>query len=350
MGFTSGSRGLPSGSRIECSIGWGCSRWLWGGLRGAIRLEWRWPRFFRAWWGRLDGQSSRASDDAVGGDRHVSAGRRTPTEFDGSHRDHPSRVRGDSQKRSRSGPSASRTRSTRRASGGSGLSRTWSNGCASCAVPARATATSSCGWRRRAERRPSFNPDRSSDAVDVASRAGLTGLQGEIGSRKTRPGHPAGEEVKSYGVAKQTRCPRDDVAMPDRSRRRAVWFIPSSLYSSFVLPSPERTSLLIVHCALQYFLDPGLPARHVDVYDDPGPLRHTRQCPLLAKAEQRMANPWLKKNPLMSMWLSSANAAAGRPRSIASAETRKRQAELTKQTVRFWTDDWRSAIKPKRHR
>jgi hypothetical protein len=32
-------------------------------------------------------------------------------------------------------------------------------------------------------------------------------VQGEIGSRKTRPGHPAGEEVKSYGVAKQTRCP-----------------------------------------------------------------------------------------------------------------------------------------------
>jgi hypothetical protein len=26
-------------------------------------------------------------------------------------------------------------------------------------------------------------------------------------SGKTRPGHPAGEEIKSYGVAKQTRCP-----------------------------------------------------------------------------------------------------------------------------------------------
>jgi hypothetical protein len=41
----------------------------------------------------------------------------------------------------------------------------------------------------------------------LGSRAGLTGLQGEIGSRKTRPGHPAGEEVKSYGVAKHMRCP-----------------------------------------------------------------------------------------------------------------------------------------------
>ena len=28
-----------------------------------------------------------------------------------------------------------------------------------------------------------------------------------------------------------------------------------------------------------------------------------------------MANPWLKKNPFMSMWLSGANAAVGRARS-----------------------------------
>jgi hypothetical protein len=48
-----------------------------------------------------------------------------------------------------------------------------------------------------------------------------------------------------------------------------------------------------------------------------------------------MASPWLKKNPLMSMWLSSANAAAGRARSMASAEASKQHAELTKQTVRF---------------
>jgi hypothetical protein len=63
-----------------------------------------------------------------------------------------------------------------------------------------------------------------------------------------------------------------------------------------------------------------------------------------------MANPWLKKNPLMSMWLSSANAAAGRARIIASAETSKQQAELTKQTVRFWTRAWQFPVKPRRHR
>ena len=63
-----------------------------------------------------------------------------------------------------------------------------------------------------------------------------------------------------------------------------------------------------------------------------------------------MANPWLKKNPLMSMWLSSANASAGRARSLAAAEASKQQAEFTKQTVRFWTGVWDSALKPKRRR
>ena len=63
-----------------------------------------------------------------------------------------------------------------------------------------------------------------------------------------------------------------------------------------------------------------------------------------------MANPRLKKNPLMSMWLSNANATAGRARSIASAEIGKQQAELTKQTVRFWTRAWQTPIKPRRHR
>ena len=30
-----------------------------------------------------------------------------------------------------------------------------------------------------------------------------------------------------------------------------------------------------------------------------------------------MTNPWLKKNPMMSLWLSAANAAAGRVRNAA---------------------------------
>jgi len=48
------------------------------------------------------------------------------------------------------GSGAMRTRSTRRASGWSGFRRTWSTGCAPSAARARATATSYCGWRRRA--------------------------------------------------------------------------------------------------------------------------------------------------------------------------------------------------------
>jgi hypothetical protein len=60
-----------------------------------------------------------------------------------------------------------------------------------------------------------------------------------------------------------------------------------------------------------------------------------------------MPNPWLKKNPLMSMWLSSAHAAAGRTQSMVAAEASKQQAKLTKQAVRFWTDAWG---RPKRRR
>ena len=63
-----------------------------------------------------------------------------------------------------------------------------------------------------------------------------------------------------------------------------------------------------------------------------------------------MANSWLKKNPFMSLWLSGANAAAGGVRSLASAEASKQQAELAKQTLRFWTSAWRPAAKPRRRR
>lgn len=54
-----------------------------------------------------------------------------------------------------------------------------------------------------------------------------------------------------------------------------------------------------------------------------------------------MKNAWTKKNPLMSMWLSSANAIIGPARSRASAEG-KRQAgaaltQATRQLMGFWT-------------
>ncbi len=57
-------------------------------------------------------------------------------------------------------------------------------------------------------------------------------------------------------------------------------------------------------------------------------------------AGTQMRNPWIKKNPFMSMWLSGANAVAGSVRGRATAEA-KRQATTAmtkgvKQMVNFW--------------
>jgi len=54
-----------------------------------------------------------------------------------------------------------------------------------------------------------------------------------------------------------------------------------------------------------------------------------------------MANPWTKKNPFMSMWLSSANSIMGSARAQATAATKRQaaaaQAEATKQVLDFWS-------------
>jgi hypothetical protein len=54
-----------------------------------------------------------------------------------------------------------------------------------------------------------------------------------------------------------------------------------------------------------------------------------------------MRNPWMKKNLLMSMWLSGANAVMGSARSRATAESKRQAAAMlaegTKQMIRFWT-------------
>ena len=60
-----------------------------------------------------------------------------------------------------------------------------------------------------------------------------------------------------------------------------------------------------------------------------------------------MSNPWLKKNPFMSMWLSTANRMAGSLRGQATAET-KRQVnaavrEATRENQKLWTE----ALAPK---
>ena len=54
-----------------------------------------------------------------------------------------------------------------------------------------------------------------------------------------------------------------------------------------------------------------------------------------------MRNPWTKKNPLMSMWLSGANALAGYASSRVTAEAKRQAAtavtKSSKQMVSFWS-------------
>lgn len=64
-----------------------------------------------------------------------------------------------------------------------------------------------------------------------------------------------------------------------------------------------------------------------------------------------MSNPWTKKNPLMSLWLSAANKVMGSARGQASAAVKREvaasQSELQKQVQQFWTG---SAPKRRRRR
>lgn len=61
-----------------------------------------------------------------------------------------------------------------------------------------------------------------------------------------------------------------------------------------------------------------------------------------------MANPWTKKNPFMSLWLSGANAMAGGARAAGAAEASRQQTELINAATRFWTDAWFGTTPPKR--
>lgn len=54
-----------------------------------------------------------------------------------------------------------------------------------------------------------------------------------------------------------------------------------------------------------------------------------------------MRNPWIKKNPLMSMWLSAANSAMGSARGHATAAAKRQAGTMmstgAKQMVNFWS-------------
>jgi hypothetical protein len=60
-----------------------------------------------------------------------------------------------------------------------------------------------------------------------------------------------------------------------------------------------------------------------------------------------VANPWTKKNPFMSLWLSGANAVAGKARVRTTAAAKRTQTALTKKAVGMWTDAWLSPLKPR---
>lgn len=65
-----------------------------------------------------------------------------------------------------------------------------------------------------------------------------------------------------------------------------------------------------------------------------------------------MRNPWTKKNPLLSMWLSGANAVAGSARSRVTAEAKRQTATAmtkgVKQMVSFWSGGLMAAPPRKR--
>jgi hypothetical protein len=65
-----------------------------------------------------------------------------------------------------------------------------------------------------------------------------------------------------------------------------------------------------------------------------------------------MKNPWLMKNPLMSIWLSSAHRVLGTARGTAVAAAKRQSATMmtdaTRQALRFWTGGVASTATRKR--
>lgn len=57
-----------------------------------------------------------------------------------------------------------------------------------------------------------------------------------------------------------------------------------------------------------------------------------------------MKNPWTKKNPFLSMWLSGANAVAGSARSRASAQAKRQATTVMNQGMKQITDFWTGAL------
>lgn len=67
-----------------------------------------------------------------------------------------------------------------------------------------------------------------------------------------------------------------------------------------------------------------------------------------------MSNPWLKKNPFMSMWLSGANSVANSARGRMAAEAKRQSTtavnKATSDMFSIWTETMTKPTAPQRRR
>ncbi len=59
-----------------------------------------------------------------------------------------------------------------------------------------------------------------------------------------------------------------------------------------------------------------------------------------------MRNPWMKKNPALSLFLSGANAWAGTARGLWMKEARRQQADAASAGLKHMADFWSAALTP----
>lgn len=75
-------------------------------------------------------------------------------------------------------------------------------------------------------------------------------------------------------------------------------------------------------------------------------IRRKLRCSMGGAKEQIVRNPWAKKNPFMSLWLSGANKVGGAARSQAMAAGRKQQQDMAREATKLWLAPWLGWSKP----
>jgi hypothetical protein len=74
--------------------------------------------------------------------------------------------------------------------------------------------------------------------------------------------------------------------------------------------------------------------------------KHEIDCGLHCRRKFAMKNPWTKKNLLLSMWLSGANAVAGSARSRGTAALKRQARSEIAKGMKQATDFWTGALSP----